>query len=227
MTDLLQIRRKLKSKKPTFLRQDAHRLHLPKKWTRPRGIHNKMRLKIKGHRIRPSTGFGSPRKIKNTLRSGLLPLIIKNKAALDTINTKTQTAMLSSTLGKKKRLEILEYSLSKNIIIYNVKDPKQTIEKIKQEIQNRKKQAVSTQEKKKLSKQEALKKAQEKQEHEKQPPQEEKKEEIKLEQEALEKQQIHEHSPKIEQKIVSDKIAKKDQVRSKIPAGGDRSAQHK
>ena len=227
MIDLIKVRKKLKSKKPTFLRQDGHKLHLPQKWVRPRGIHNKMRLKLKGHRVRPSTGFRSPKKVRNTLSSGLFPIMIQTKKSLDLLNTKTQAAILSSTVGKKKKLEILEYAISKNIIIYNIKDPKSVIEKIKQEVQNRKKQTISTQEKKKISKEESLKKAQQKQQEQdtKEPPQEQKQEDIKLEKEALEKQHVHEHAPRIEQQQVSSKIAKKDNVRTKIPAGGDRSSQ--
>lgn len=226
MTDLLKLRRHLKIKKPKFLRQDANRLHLPQKWTRPRGIHSKMRLKIKGHKKRPSTGYGSPRRVKYALRNGLLPQLIQNKNALNTIDLRTKTPVISSSVGDKKRLEILEYALSKNISIANIKDIKQTLDKIKQKLQDRKSKAASSKEQKKASKEESIKKAEQKIQQQV-PPQEQKTKDQEEQKQLLEKQLSHEHAPKAIQKQPSDKIAKKDQVRTKVPEGGDRGVQHK
>lgn len=226
MTELLKVRRQIKSKKPKFQRQDANRLHLQQKWTRPRGMHSKMRLKIKGHKKRPSTGYGSPKKVKYTLRSGLLPQLIHNKNLLETIDSKTKAPIISSGVGDKKRLEILEYALLKNIQIANIKDTKKALEAIKQKIQDRKKQTASSQEQKKASRQESLKKAQQKQEQQV-PPEEQKTKDQEEQKQILEKEHSHEHTPKIEQRKQSDKIAKKDQVRTKVPEGGDRGVQHK
>ena len=59
---LLQLRRLTKSKKPTFLRQDATRnKSLVKKWVKPKGMHSKMRLHLRGRRASPSPGYASPR----------------------------------------------------------------------------------------------------------------------------------------------------------------------
>ena len=43
----LELRKKIKSKKPDFIRQDFHKKRLKKKWKRPRGLHSKVRLMLK------------------------------------------------------------------------------------------------------------------------------------------------------------------------------------
>ena len=52
MKDLLKIRRIAKAKKPTFLKQDAHRLaKLSEQWRQPKGQHSKIRKKLRARAI--------------------------------------------------------------------------------------------------------------------------------------------------------------------------------
>ena len=53
--DLLEFRKKIKAKKPNFIRQDAHKKgEIKKKWRRPKGLQSKMRLHKRGYRKSPS-----------------------------------------------------------------------------------------------------------------------------------------------------------------------------
>ena len=65
MSDL-EIRQKIKSRKPNYLRQDAHKLKkLAKKWRKHRGMHSKMRLKLRSYRKKPEIGYVSPKNVKH------------------------------------------------------------------------------------------------------------------------------------------------------------------
>ncbi|MFP4401880.1 MAG: eL32 family ribosomal protein [Candidatus Nanoarchaeia archaeon] len=121
----LQTRRAIKKRKPTFLRRQAHQFAKLKKvdaWRRPKGMGNKSRRNRRGHIGMLKVGYGSPREIKGTNRDGYFEVIISNMKDLELIDTKTQVGVLSHTLGKKKRLDVLRVAQKKNITISNVKD---------------------------------------------------------------------------------------------------------
>ena len=55
----------LRKKKPRFIRRDyTKRKNLGKKWRRPKGIDNKLRLNIKGHGKKISQGYRSAKRIR-------------------------------------------------------------------------------------------------------------------------------------------------------------------
>ena len=56
--DLLKIRKRIKTRKPKFIRQDAHKKkEVNDKWRKPKGRDNQMRLKRKGYPQVVSIGF--------------------------------------------------------------------------------------------------------------------------------------------------------------------------
>ena len=70
--ELLGIRKKQKSRKPNFARQDSHKkAEIKTRWRAARGLHSKVRLGFKGYRKKPSQGYRSPAKVRNTHPSGL------------------------------------------------------------------------------------------------------------------------------------------------------------
>ena len=71
MKTLLEIRKKLKAKKPTFIRTDSNRKKYKNNWRKPRGLHNKRRLNVKGHQKNPSHGYRSPVEVRGLHTSGL------------------------------------------------------------------------------------------------------------------------------------------------------------
>mgnify|MGYP001610090029 CR=1 FL=1 len=72
MERLLDIRKELKGRKPTFIRQDTQkRKKLSLKWRKPKGIHSKIRHQFRGKMRLPSPGFKSPIKVKGLHSSGL------------------------------------------------------------------------------------------------------------------------------------------------------------
>ena len=128
---LLDIRKKIKSIKPTYLRSSIKiKSRLSKNWRKPKGLQNKMRLNKKGYPKAMRVGYGSPTEVKHLdQKSGLYPVVISNKKELEKINIKTQAILMSSTLGVKKKLEIIKIAEEKKIVLL------QDVAKIKANIQ--------------------------------------------------------------------------------------------
>ena len=93
---LLKARRKLKAKKPDFIRQDSHKkARLSSSWRRAKGLQSKVRYGMKGYRRAVSVGYGSPAAVKGLSREGLLPVIVNNISELVKIK-EGQAAIIAS-----------------------------------------------------------------------------------------------------------------------------------
>ena len=108
---------------PTFLRSDVTRhsrigkgRKKLQKWRRPRGRHNKIRLKRVSYPVSPKIGYSSPRKDSGTIK-GLTPILVHNVAELSSLNKK-QIAIIAR-VGAKKKLEMMKLATEKNIQIVN------------------------------------------------------------------------------------------------------------
>ncbi|MEW6063184.1 MAG: eL32 family ribosomal protein [Nanoarchaeota archaeon] len=105
--------------KPKFLRQDGHKVKkLKKKWRRPKGMHNKMRLGLKGHRKSPSVGYGSKRENRGYI-NGLKPVLIRDIGDLSKLD-KSCIAIISSKLGLKKRIIVANKLKQMNTNVINL-----------------------------------------------------------------------------------------------------------
>lgn len=104
--------KKIRAKRLVFLRYDwdkFYRIGRQETWRKPKGIDNPMRLELKGSSLKVKVGYGSLNDIKGLHPSGLKPVIVRNKKELEKLsNLKNEViVILSSTLGLKKRLELL------------------------------------------------------------------------------------------------------------------------
>ena len=121
---LLGVRRVLKRKKPLFLRVDAHkRKRVKQVWRRPKGRQTKMREQRGGARKRVEPGFGSPRLVYGLSRAGYDVVTVHRPEDIAGIDTASQAALLSATLGLKKKVETVKAAMDRNVIILNLKDP--------------------------------------------------------------------------------------------------------
>lgn len=122
-TKALEHRRRVKAKKPTFLRQDAHKRakFRPASWRKPKGFHSKMRLGKKSYAVKVQVGYGSPASVKNLHRGGLVPVLVATTTELVALNPTTHGAIIAGTLGAKKRALILQQAKEKNITVLNFK----------------------------------------------------------------------------------------------------------
>ena len=120
--EMLRLRKGIKKKKPKFRRQEWFRKKaLGKKWRKPRGIHSKLRTHEKAKGALPKPGYGSPSSVRGLNREGYREIIVRNTKDLQNINPKEDVAVISKTVGRKKRFEILEEARKKNIKVSNYK----------------------------------------------------------------------------------------------------------
>ncbi len=126
-TSQMNLRRKMKRKKPDFLRQNWFRFpSLGMKWRAPIGKRNKLRKHIKGKGFLPKAGYGSPLSVKGLHPSGLMEIRVFNANDLKKINPQQQCARIASAVGKKKRMEITKAAAEMKIRVLNAETEKKT-----------------------------------------------------------------------------------------------------
>ena len=162
---MLELRKRIKSKKPAFIRQDAHKKsRVSKNWRRPKGIQAKMRLGIKGYRRCVEPGWGSPRAVKHLHSSGLIQITVYSLSGLKGIDQKTQGILIASSVGQKKRLEIVKEAKKAGIRILNIKDPESFVKSVEDSLAERKQKKSEAAKQKEEKTREKEKKAKEKEE---------------------------------------------------------------
>ena len=157
---LLEQRNAMKKKMPHFIRQDVQKtIRLKSNWRHPEGMHSKMRLKLRGNRRQPSIGFSSPKAVRGLSPQGHRIILVSSPEQLAAIN---EPITIASTVGLRKKLEIIKKAKEKKLLIMNIKDADAFLQKTEKEMKEKKeikKKKITTKEQKKL---ELAKKAAEK-----------------------------------------------------------------
>ena len=150
ITSLLELRAKIKEKKPDFIRQDYQRrkrIGRKLKWVKPKGVHSKIRHKFKGWRKMPSPGYKSPVIVKSLHTSGLRIVLVSSLNDMKKINAIKEGAVISGSVGMRKRLDILRKAKELKVTILNLNANEQ-IKKIEEFVSMKKKTAKKEEEKK-------------------------------------------------------------------------------
>ncbi len=188
--ELLEVRKKLKAKKPKFLRQDAHKKgRVSNNWRKPKGLQSKMRLNKKGYRKSVTTGWKSPAAVRGMDKSGLIPIIINNIKDMLKLDKNIHGIIIAKKVGIKKREDIVLKAKEAGMKILNIDDPENYLKNIKENMKQRKDK------KKKIEKDKQKKK----EEHKKDKEEEEKKE----------KEELNEEDTKKKEKQEKDKLLTK------------------
>lgn len=138
-TDLLDLRKKMKARKPKFIRHDFHKkAGLKEKWRRPKGLHSKLRLNIRGKEKPVAQGYRSPKEIRGLHKSGLIRIRVFNIGELEKIDSKNSCIEIGSTVGKRKKIMIIEKAKEKNLKIIGI-DPDKFVKKVQEELDSKKK----------------------------------------------------------------------------------------
>ena len=212
-TKLLELRKKIKSKKPHFIRQQYNKKKsLGKKWHAPKGMHSKMRLSKRGKLKKPSLGFSSPKKVKFLTAQGFKPKLVNNLFDINSVKN-DEIIILSSKLGIKKKIQILEKIKELKLNVLNIKNIDEFITKVKEQLKQRKEEAKKKDQKKKEEKAKITKKVEEKKE--------EKTEEEKTKEEDKEKKELTkkliEGTDKKPQKLAQTQLSKQQISRASAP----------
>lgn len=133
-----------------FLRQQGNfKKRIKKKWRKPKGHHSKLQEKRRGMHKMPSIGYKKPDKLREK------EVIVHNLKELNDYN-KGDEVTLSSTIGRKKKLLMLEKCLKQGIKITNYKDIKSKIKdltkKFEERVKERAKKKAAAEKKKKADK---------------------------------------------------------------------------
>lgn len=132
----LRVRKRLKRKKPNFVRHESWRYdRLKENWRRPRGIDNKMRRKIKGWPSTVNVGYRGPKAVRGIHPSGYEEVLVHNAEELKGINPKTQAVRIAHTVSKRTRAKILVEARKKKITVLNPGEMEEKVEEKKEEEQ--------------------------------------------------------------------------------------------
>lgn len=121
MKTIVEIRNKLKAKKPTFTRQDAHKKkRVGTGWRRPKGRQSKMRLHKKSYARGRSSGYGSPLAARGLSREGFKQVVVAKVADFADLDTKTDGIIIARTTGNRRKAELVEYATKNSFTLLNI-----------------------------------------------------------------------------------------------------------
>jgi large subunit ribosomal protein L32e len=137
---LTQKRTKQRNKKPAFVvRESSFSARVKARWRYPRGKHSKIRQNHRGTAAKPNPGYGAAKNLFGLHKTGLMPVHVSTTAQLENIDSAKECAIISRSLGNKKRLAFLNLAEQKKITIVNIVNPTKKIEKITNSLADRKK----------------------------------------------------------------------------------------
>lgn len=126
-------------KKPAFVVKESNFSPRVKvRWRYPRGRHSKVRQMHCGRPAMPNPGYGAPVEVRGLHKSGLQMIIVRNAQELQSLNPKTDGAIIAASVGVKKRLSLLEMAQQKKITLLNFKDASVTAKKLVSDFEQRK-----------------------------------------------------------------------------------------
>lgn len=119
---LLDVRKKMSANRPKFLRQDYHhRMKVEDDlWRAPKGRHSKMKQRKRGHRAAVAIGYRGPAEVRGLHKTGAIFTRVENLQQLAAVDPKKSIVILSSTVGAKKRYQLLKTAAEKNIPVINI-----------------------------------------------------------------------------------------------------------
>jgi large subunit ribosomal protein L32e len=159
----LDLRKDLKKKKYTFVvKESKFSSRVKKRWRFPRGKHSKVRQMHRGRPVLPQPGYGSPKDVKGLHSSGLKPYLLSKLSDLETLDNQVHGIVISSNVGNRKKVTLIETVLEKGFQILNLKDGAKTVKGIKDSFEERKKLKKDKVSKKQKKSEEKKKKAEKK-----------------------------------------------------------------
>lgn len=92
---------------------------LGKKWRKARGLNSKVRVREKSRVKLPTVGYRSKKESRYLHPSGMKETLIHNLNDLQKIDSKKEAIKISSTIGEKKKKEIIKKTEELKIKVLN------------------------------------------------------------------------------------------------------------
>ena len=117
----MELRDKIAKKRPKFRRVESWRYKRVKdSWRKARGIDSKTRRKHKSGVKSPSVGYRGPKKVRGIHPSGFREVRIERKEDLKKLNKKKHVIKISSRLGSKKRIPLIDFCQKRGFKVLNL-----------------------------------------------------------------------------------------------------------
>jgi large subunit ribosomal protein L32e len=118
---LMEVRKKISKKRPSFRRVESWRYKRVKdSWRKARGIDSQTRKKTKSGVRSPNVGYRGPRKVRYIHPSGYVEVRVINIEDLSNLNKNKHAIKISGKLGAKKRIAIIDYCQKRGFKILNL-----------------------------------------------------------------------------------------------------------
>ena len=118
---LMELRKKINKKRPSFRRVESWRYKRVKdSWRKARGIDSKTREKRKSGVKSPTIGYRGPKKVRGLHPSGYIEVRITTQDDLKNLNKNKHIVKISGKLGVKKRIAITDYCQKRGFKISNL-----------------------------------------------------------------------------------------------------------
>ena len=119
-TEALQKRDAERRRMPKFRRQEWHRYQrLGTSWRKPRGLHSKMRKRLRYRTPMASVGFRTPVKARGLHPSGFEEVLVYNVRDVEALDPKVQAARIGHSVGVRKRVAIIAKAESMKLRVLN------------------------------------------------------------------------------------------------------------
>lgn len=120
LLEALKLRDEAKRRRPKFVRQEAWRyVRLKESWRRTKGIDSKMRVGVKGWPKIVKAGYRGPTLTRGLHPSGYRDVLVHSIREVEGLNPEEDAARLASTLGRRKRVEVMTRAKELGIKVLN------------------------------------------------------------------------------------------------------------
>ena len=118
---LLKLRLKMNRTRPEFRRLNTLKLKRidEERWRKPRGIDNKIKWCRKGYPPLVRIGYRNPKAVRGLHPSGLIEVLVHRPEDLENLDPKVHCVRIAHTVGRRKRLQIIEKAKSLGLRVLN------------------------------------------------------------------------------------------------------------
>ncbi len=125
MLRLLRIKREMERREPRWMAMNEwYQIKLQNRdsWRRPKGLDNKIRHERKGYPARVKVGYRKPKLVRGLHPSGFVDVLVHNVKEIEGLDPSKHAIRIASTVGKRKRLEIIKVAVEKGFRILNLRE---------------------------------------------------------------------------------------------------------